>query len=286
MSPAGPRIDMWGGRRPGRPAGRLRAAQSGRPARRDPPRSGGRRVPPVGARRRRTGTPSGPRRRAPPPGGRGDRGSGRRILTAGGGYRRLDRGIDHLTSAAMHRQRTKLAQRVNRVASGIERRGIVATYELHERLLGNRAARPAVCLRVAGARRDAARCRRGARPRRLRHASVHRPLDGGRVGAPGAQGDVFVAETERTIAAGGQGKVRAGKEFVVRAHSFEGVTLSGDDPGSRSPRRDGCSTSQTRISGCGRSCPTSTSGTRPSSLRPTSGSPRRTGTSTSTTGIS
>jgi hypothetical protein len=44
-----------------------------------------------------------------------------------------------------------------------------------------------------------------------------------------AQGASFVADTERTIAAGGQGKVRAGKEFVVRAHSFEGATLGADD---------------------------------------------------------
>ena len=41
----------------------------------------------------------------------------------------------------MHRQRTKLASRVNRVASSIERRGIVATYELHDRVFGNRSAR-------------------------------------------------------------------------------------------------------------------------------------------------
>lgn len=41
----------------------------------------------------------------------------------------------------MHRKRTRFAARVNRVASALERRGVVATYELHEHLLGNRAAR-------------------------------------------------------------------------------------------------------------------------------------------------
>ena len=41
----------------------------------------------------------------------------------------------------MHRQRTKLVKRVNRVASSVERRGIVATYQVHDRLLGNRSAR-------------------------------------------------------------------------------------------------------------------------------------------------
>ena len=41
----------------------------------------------------------------------------------------------------MHRKRTRFAARVNRVAAALERRGIVATYELHDRLLANRAAR-------------------------------------------------------------------------------------------------------------------------------------------------
>ena len=38
------------------------------------------------------------------------------------------------------------------------------------------------------------------------------------------QGAAFIAETERTIAEGGQGKIRDGKEFVVRRWSFEGKT--------------------------------------------------------------
>ena len=41
----------------------------------------------------------------------------------------------------MHRTRTKFAARVNRLATGLERRGVVATYELHDRLLANRASR-------------------------------------------------------------------------------------------------------------------------------------------------
>jgi hypothetical protein len=129
----------------------------------------------------------------------------------------------------MHRQRTMLAKRVNRVASSIERRGIVATYELHDRLLGNR----------------------GARKRFGAHAPVLDDLQRGLVesldrdgyvslpfadlvgkeswSAVETQGAAFVADTERTLAEGGQGKVRAGKEFVIRAHSFEGVTLGADD---------------------------------------------------------
>ena len=49
----------------------------------------------------------------------------------------------------MHRQRTKFSARMNRVfthradrvAKAIERQGIRATYELHDRLLSNRASR-------------------------------------------------------------------------------------------------------------------------------------------------
>ena len=62
------------------------------------------------------------------------------ILTAARGYRRSPTD-PRLPSRSMHRQQTKLAKRANRVALSVERRGIVFTYELHERLLGNRSAR-------------------------------------------------------------------------------------------------------------------------------------------------
>ena len=41
----------------------------------------------------------------------------------------------------MHRQKTKFSHRVNRVAGALERRGIRATYELHDRVLSNRKSR-------------------------------------------------------------------------------------------------------------------------------------------------
>ena len=130
----------------------------------------------------------------------------------------------------MHRQHTKLVKRVNRVASAVERRGIVATYQLHDRLLGNRSSRR----QFASHAPDLDETQR----------RIVAALDGeGYVTLPftelfdeetwkgiEAQGDAFVAETERTIAEGGSGKVRAGKEFVVRAWSFEGATLAADDP--------------------------------------------------------
>jgi len=129
----------------------------------------------------------------------------------------------------MHRQRSKLAKRATRVASAVERRGIVATYELHERLLGNRRSRR----RFASRGPELDETQRGlveALDRdgyvTLPFAELHSQAAWERLEAQGA---AFVEETERTIEAGGQGKVRAGKEFVVRKWSFEGTTLDGSD---------------------------------------------------------
>ena len=41
----------------------------------------------------------------------------------------------------MHKRRTQLARRVNRVASVVEGRGVRATYGVHDRFLSNRRAR-------------------------------------------------------------------------------------------------------------------------------------------------
>jgi hypothetical protein len=130
----------------------------------------------------------------------------------------------------MHRQRTKLAKRVNLVASSVERRGIVATYRVHDRLLGNRSARR----RYTSHAPDLDDTQRGLVQALDRDGYVTLPfteLAGEEAWkAIEARGAAFVAETEHTIAEGGSGKVRAGKEFVVRAHSFEGVTLRAEDP--------------------------------------------------------
>jgi len=130
----------------------------------------------------------------------------------------------------MHRQRTKLVKRVNRVASAVERRGIVATYQLHDRLLGNRSARK----QFVSHARELDETQRGIVEALDREGYVTLPFtelfDEDTWKGIEAQGAAFVAETERTIAEGGSGKVRAGKEFVVRAHSFEGATLAAEDP--------------------------------------------------------
>jgi hypothetical protein len=130
----------------------------------------------------------------------------------------------------VHRQRTKLASRVNRVASSLERRGIVATYEAHDRFLGNRRARRRFSSHVPSLD-DLQQSLVEALDRDgyvslpfadLVGEDVWRAVDG--------QGAAFIAETERTIAEGGRGKVRLGKEFVQRAYSFEGATHGADNP--------------------------------------------------------
>ena len=135
----------------------------------------------------------------------------------------------------MHRQKTKLARRAHRVASALERRGIVATYELHDRMLSNRSSR--------------------------RTFAQHRPeLDDlqrdilGRLGKDGyavvsfadlvpdpavwseleTDAAHFAADTEAGLAAeseGGEAELRRreGKEFLVRKYAY-GVELGVDDP--------------------------------------------------------
>jgi len=135
----------------------------------------------------------------------------------------------------MHRKRTRFAARVNRVASAVERRGVVATYELHDRLLANRASR----FRLA---RD--------RPRldpvqqeildRLRADGfatvgitdlVPDPAVWAELEANAAR---FRAETQAGLAEETEGgdsalRRRPGKEFVVRKYAY-GVKLGLEDP--------------------------------------------------------
>ena len=134
------------------------------------------------------------------------------------------------TVADVHRSKTRFAARINRVAGGLERRGVGATYKLHERLLSNRSSR-----------------RRFDRERPVlddvqkqivsdldrEGCSVVRFEDFlGRAAWEkiDAQGAEFVARTDRALAAGDTSiKVHRGKEFLVRLHS-RGVDLGLDDP--------------------------------------------------------
>ena len=139
----------------------------------------------------------------------------------------------------MHRQRTKFSHRFSRVftsrsngvAKALERRGIRATYVLHDRVLSNRSSRKLfahdhprlddVQRRIVSEVEDQGYS--------LLQLSELFPEEGLWQELE-AMRDRFVAETEADLAAGGEKvRVRAGKEFVVRLHSY-GVDLGLDDP--------------------------------------------------------
>src|SRR5712691_3002160 len=135
----------------------------------------------------------------------------------------------------MHRTKTRFAARINRVATGLERKGVVATYQLHDRLLANRASRR----RYAQERPvlDETQLRIVERVREEGYATlplselVPDPAVWSELEAEAAR---FVAETEAGLAReqeGGESALRrrAGKEFLVRKYSW-GVELGLDDP--------------------------------------------------------
>ena len=135
----------------------------------------------------------------------------------------------------MHRTRTRFAARVNRVASGLERKGVVATYEVHDRLLANRASRR----RYAQAAPVLDDVQQGVLKRLREEGYASLPLselapDTGVWQDLEADAARFVAETEAGLAnerEGGESALRrrAGKEFLVRKYSW-GVELGFDDP--------------------------------------------------------
>jgi hypothetical protein len=134
----------------------------------------------------------------------------------------------------MHRTRTRFAARIHHVASGLERRGVVATYELHDRLLANAASR-----RRYGRARPALDGTQQSIVDRLRedgYASV--PL-AELVPERSVWNDLesdaraFAAETEAGLAREREGgetvlRRRPGKEFLVRKYSRD-VELGLDD---------------------------------------------------------
>jgi Phytanoyl-CoA dioxygenase (PhyH) len=135
----------------------------------------------------------------------------------------------------MHRTRTRFAARVHQVATGLERRGVVATYELHDRLLANAASRR----RYGRARPtlNETQQRIVAQLREDGYASL--PLtelvpDTAVWQELEADAGRFAADTERGLAEEREGgesglRRRPGKEFLVRKYSRE-VQLGLDDP--------------------------------------------------------
>ena len=135
----------------------------------------------------------------------------------------------------MHRTRSKLAARAHRVATAIERRGVVATYELHDRVLANRhsrrrfARRPPELDDVQQRVVDEVKAEGYAMvpfeelvPDAATRAAVEEQVDG------------FARQTEEGLAREAAGEAdpslrrRAGKEFVVRLWSYEADLGPGD----------------------------------------------------------
>ena len=139
----------------------------------------------------------------------------------------------------MHRQKTKFSRRVNRVfthrangvAKALETRGIRATYELHDRVLSNRKSRSR--FEAEPPELDDVQRRIVSEVEAEGFSTV--PFDDLFPGEElwqeiEAQRNSFVRATETDLAAGGdQVRVREGKEFVVRLHSY-GVEIGPDDP--------------------------------------------------------
>jgi hypothetical protein len=135
----------------------------------------------------------------------------------------------------VHRTKTRFAARINRVATGLERRGVVATYELHDRLLANRTSRRRYSQEAPTL--DGVQQAVVDRLREDGYATL--PLSD-LVPDPDLRRDLeadsakFVGETEAALAheeAGGGTALRrrAGKEFLVRKYAWE-VQLGLEDP--------------------------------------------------------
>ncbi len=130
----------------------------------------------------------------------------------------------------MHRTKTRFAARVNHVATALERRGVRATYALHDRVLSNRTSRR----RFTGSRPELDDVQRRVLAELdadgyslLTFEELH--SDNGAWTDIEAQAARFVADTEAALAGDREAlRVRAGKEFVVRLLSY-GVEVGLDD---------------------------------------------------------
>jgi hypothetical protein len=131
----------------------------------------------------------------------------------------------------MHRTRTRFAARVNHVATALERRGIRATYTLHDRVLSNRRSRR----QFASERPELDDTQQRIVSELdtqgyslLTFLELFRDESLG--SAVDEQASRFARETEEALATNREAlRVRAGKEFVVRLHSY-GVELGLEDP--------------------------------------------------------
>jgi hypothetical protein len=131
----------------------------------------------------------------------------------------------------VHRTKTHFAARVNHVATALEKRGVRATYTLHERLLSNRASRRRFSKTKPSLDDAQQRIVSELETEGYSLLSFSELFpDEGDWSAIEEQGSRFVAETEAALSVDPESvRVREGKEFVVRMHSY-GVELGLDDP--------------------------------------------------------
>jgi hypothetical protein len=139
----------------------------------------------------------------------------------------------------MHRQHTQFARRVNRVfthranrlAKAVELRGIRATYHLHDHVFSNRKSRALFEADRPGLDEVQQRILADVQANGFSVVPFGELFaDEGHWAEVEGMRDRFIAETEADLAKGGENvRVRAGKEFVVRLHSY-GVELGLDDP--------------------------------------------------------
>ena len=133
--------------------------------------------------------------------------------------------------APVHRTKTRFAARVNHVATALERRGVRATYSLHDRVLSNRRSRR----RFTGDPPELDDVQRRIVAELETDGYSLLPFaelfpDAGLWEEIEALSSRFVAETEAGLAGDRESlRVRAGKEFVVRLHSY-GIDVNLDDP--------------------------------------------------------
>ncbi len=138
----------------------------------------------------------------------------------------------------MHRQRTQLAARIpgraRPVAQAVERSAIVATYRLHDRMLSNRSSRALYADDPPQLDALQQRVVEELDADGYATAPFAELVDDSLRAAVEAQGAEFVATTARGLAeedgagSGSELRRRPGKEFLVRAHSFDGVRLGLD----------------------------------------------------------
>ncbi len=136
----------------------------------------------------------------------------------------------------MHRQKTTFSNRVSRVAGALEKRGIRATYELHDRVLSNRRSRRLFSHDRPELDEVQQRIVTDVDTRGYTVLPFSDLVDAETSSAVESHGDRFAQETEAALEREKRGeghtelRRRAGKEFLVRAHSFDDVELSADDP--------------------------------------------------------